>query len=244
MGWNERGDMILPTVRASFGRRDAVHLVDLLGRHDKELRDSALARLEEHGLDALLDDPRLLNALLTEPDVNAPPALVFYALARQALLEGGIDKPHVADFVASLLLGFGQGGRAYHISDSDPAEFHYLVDIMQSLTDAEERRAFLLRSHLGNFALWLAGLFPDYLEARMRKGGPPIDYYERVGSSGYRMAAESPQAGTLGVEQIFVDVSNHFSGVRTALNRISDRYLWPGSGDPVARLLREIGGRG
>ena len=235
--------MILPTVRASFGRRDALHLVELLGRYDKELRDSAYARLEESGLDALLDDPRLLNALLTEPDVNAPPALVFYALARQTLLEGGIDNPQIADFVASLLMGFGRARRAYQISDTDPEEFHYLVDIVVKLTSAEERRAFLLRTHMGNYALWLAGLFPDYLEARKRKGGPPLDYYERMGSSGYRMAAESPQAGTLGVEKVYLEVSNHFSGVRTALNRVSDRYLWPGSGDPVGRLLREVGGR-
>jgi hypothetical protein len=236
--------MILPTVRASFGRRDAVHLAELLGRHDAELRAQALQRLEESGLDSLLDDPRVLNALLTEPDVNAPPALVFYSLARQALLEGGIDSPQVADFVASLLLGFGQAGRAYQISENDPEEFHYLVDIVVSLASAEERRAFLLRTHLGNYALWLAGLFPDYLDARTRRGGPPLDYYERMGSTGYRMAAESPQAGTLGVEQIYLDVSSHFSGVRTALNRISDRYLWPGSGDPVGRLLREVSGRG
>jgi hypothetical protein len=235
--------MILPTVRASFGRRDALHLVELLGRYDKDLRESALARLEENGLDSLLDDPRVLNALLTEPDVNAPPALVFYALARQALLEGGIDKPQVADFVASLLLGFGRSGRAYQISDKDPEEFHYLVDIVLSLATAEEGRAFLLRTHMGNHALWLAGLFPDFLEARKRKGGPSIDYYERMGSTGYRMAAESPRAGTLGVEKIYLDVSNHFSGVRSALNRIADRYLWPDSGDPIGRLLREVGGR-
>jgi hypothetical protein len=235
--------MILPTVRASFGRRDALHLVELLGRYDKELRDSAYARLEESGLDSLLDDPRLLNALLTEPDVNAPPALVFYALARQTLLEGGIDNPQIADFVASLLLGFGRARRAYQISDSDPEEFHYLVDIVVKLSSAEQGRAFLLRTHMGNYALWLTGLFPDYLEARKRKGGPPLDYYERMGSSGYRMAAESPQAGTLGVEKVYLEVSNHFSGVRTALNRVSDRYLWPGSGDPVGRLLREVGGR-
>ena len=161
----------------------------------------------------------------------------------QQPVEGGLDQPQVADFVASLLVGFGKSRRAYQISDKDPEEFHYLVDIVVSLSTAEEGRAFLLRTHMGNYALWLAGLFPDFLEARKRKGGPSLDYYERMGSSAYRMAAESPQAGTLGVEKIYLEVSSHFSGVRTALNRISDRYLWPGSGDPVGRLLREVGGR-
>ena len=235
--------MILPTIRASFGRRDALHLVELLGRQDEELREAARARLEDQGVDSLLDDPRVLNALLTDPEVNAPPALIFYVLVRQALLEGGIDSALTADFVASVVLAFGRAGRAYRISDSDGEEFHYLVDMVVKLGEAEERRAFLLRTHLGNYSLWLAGLFPDFLEARMRrKGGPPIEYYERMGITGYRLAADSPEAGRMGVEGLYREVSADFSGVRAALNRLSDRYLWPTGGDPVARLLREVSG--
>src|SRR5262245_8966410 len=126
--WRDR--MILPTVRASFGRRDALHLVDLLARHDPELRDAARARLEESGPDSLLDDPRVRNALLTDPDVAAPPALVFYVLVRQALLEGGIDSAATADFVASLVVAFARTERAYRISDESDQEFHYLVDMV------------------------------------------------------------------------------------------------------------------
>jgi hypothetical protein len=236
--------LILPTIRASFGRQDALHLVDLLGRYDAELRDAAQQRLEEGGIDTLLDDPRVLNALLSEADVNAPPALIFYALVRQMLLEGGIESRDVADFTASLLMAFGRSPRAYRISDNDAEEYRYLVDMVDKLYTASQREAFLLRTHMGDFSLWMSGLFPDYLEARMRrKGGPPIDYYERMGSTGYRMASESPQAGTLGVQQLYKDVARDFTGVREALNRVSDRYLWPSSGDPVARLLREVSGR-
>jgi len=35
-------------------------------------------------------------------------------------------------------------------------------------------------------------------------------------------------------------VARHFGGVRSALNRVSDRYLWRGSGNPVERFLREV----
>ena len=233
--------MILPTVRASFGRTDALHLVDLLARRDPELRDAARARLEQEGPDTLLDDPRVRNALLTDPDVKAPPSLIFYVLVRQALLEGGIDSASTADFVASLVIAFARTERAYRISDDSPEEFRYLVDMIEQLRTAEERRAFLLRAHLGNYALWLAGLFPDYLEARMRRrGAPSIDYYDRMGRTGYLLASESPQAAALGVDKVFGDVARHFTGVRESLNQLSDRYLWPGGGDPVNRLLREL----
>jgi len=233
--------MIMPVIRASFGRREALHLVDLLGRNDPELREAARERLEHGGLDALLDDPRVLNALLTDEDVKSRPELVFYVLVRQSMLERGVRDAAAADYVASLLVKFGQSGRAYRISQEGEEEYAYLVDLMTRLRSASGREAFLVRVHTGNFALWLSGLFPDFLDARVRRrGAPPISYYEHMGASGYQAAARSPEAAALGVKDVLESVARHFSGVRAALNRVSDRYLWRGSGNPVGRLLREV----
>lgn len=233
--------MILPVIRSSFGRSDAQHLVQLLGRHDDELRAAAQERLDREGVDALLDDPRVLNAVLTDPEVKASPEVVFYVLVRQALLEGGMDDRAVADYVASLVLGFGKGARAYRLSDETHEEFHYLVDMVAEMDAAGDRRAFLLRAHMGNYSLWITGLFPDYVEARVqRRGAPPIRYYEEMGAVGYRMASESREAEALGMAALFRDVATHFRGVRTALNRVSDRYMWAGAANPVNRLLRDV----
>lgn len=233
--------MILPTIRASFGRKDALHLVRLLGRDDPELGRQARTRLEEEGVDSLLDDPRVQNALLTDPDVSAPPPLIFYVLVRHALLEGGIDDRETADYVASLVLGFGRAGRAYRIAEDSDEEYHYLVDMVARMSEAGERKAFLLRAHLGNYSLWISGLFPDYLEARVqRRGAPPISYYEEMGATGYRMAADTAQAARLGVDNLYRDAARRFTGLRAALNRVSDRFLWPGGSNPVNRLLREV----
>jgi hypothetical protein len=238
--------MILPTARASFGRRDALHLVDLLAHTDEELRRSALERLEAQGVDCLLDDPRILNALLTRPDVKAPPSLVFYVLVRQSLLERGIDSRETADYVASVVLSFVRSGRAHRLSEGATEEYRYLIDMIARMGErTTAREAFLLRAHLGNFSLWLSGLFPDFIEARVRRrGAPPIGYYEAMGATGYTMASSSPEAGALGLESIFKDVSRHFSTVRVALNRVADRYLHPTGGDPVDRLLREVAATG
>lgn len=233
--------MILPHIRASFTRGDALHLVALLGRHDRELRQSALARLESEGVDALLDDPRVRNALLTDPDVEAPPRLVFYVLVRQALLEGGIDDPAAADFVASLVLAFGHARRAWRVSEADEEEYGYLTDLVAHLRDADPRRAFLVRSHLGNYSLWLAGLFPDWLDGRRRrKGGPDLNYYDRMGAGGYRAAARSEEARALEVDGVLEGLGVAFPRVRAALNRMAERHLWPGQGDPVERMLRQL----
>lgn len=233
--------MIMPVIRSSFGRGEALHLVELIGRSDPELHRAAKERLEEDGLDGLLDDPRVLNALLTDEGVKSRPEIVFYVMVRQCMLERGVDDTVAADYVASLLVAFGQSRRAYRISQDGEEEYGYIVDLMTRLREARGREAFLLRAHMGNFALWLSGLFPDFLEARTRRrGAPPISYYEQMGSTGYMMASRSPEAEALGLEGALDAVARHFSGVRSALNRVSDRYLWRGSGNPVGRLLREV----
>lgn len=237
--------MILPTVRASFGRDDALHLVELVARTDQDLRRSMRARLEEEGLDGLLDDPRVLNALLSDDDVKLSPAQIFYVLIRQALLEAGVEDRDTADYVASMVVRFGQGRRAYRIEEGAGDEFRYLVDMVIRLSACGAREAFLLRTHLGNYSLWITGLFPDFVEARMqRRGAPPVRYYEEMGAVGYRMAAESPEARSFGVDATLSGVARHFSGARRALNQVADRYLWRDAGDPVGRLLRELARRG
>ena len=233
--------MIIPTIRASFGRAEALQLVELLGRRDEELRGAARQRLEDEGLDSLLDDPRVLNALLTDEDVRSRPELVFYVLVRQSMLERGVDDRESADYVATMLVRFGQRRRAYRISKDGQEEYAYMVDLMTRLPTASAREAFMIRAHMGNFALWLSGVFPDFVQARVdRRGAPSLAYYEEMGSEGYRMASESPEAAALGLKPVFTSVSRHFAGVRSALNRVSDRYLWRGGANPVGRLLREV----
>ena len=233
--------MVLPAVRRSFGRQDAKQLVALLGRGDQDLLEGAETRLDELGIDALLDDPRVRTAILTEVDVAVRPEVVFYVLVRQALLESSIDNVVVSDYVSTLLLAFGKGSRAYRPSDDDSKSYAYLVDLVGDLRGADSRQAFLLRTHLGNYALWMTGMFPDYIEARTtRRGGPSVRYYEDLGRMSFREAAESGEAEALGISRILTDVAQRFAGVRGALNRISDRVLHSSGANPVNRLLREV----
>lgn len=234
--------MVLPNIRASVGRREALHLAHLVGRHDAASLASVHLQLEEGGLDALLDDPRVLNAVLSERDVRTRPELVFYVLVRQALLERGVADVAAADYVASMVVQFGYARRAYRVSEAEEAEYAYLVDLVDRLSEARGREAFMIRAHMGNFALWLTGLFPDFLEARVRRrGAPPVSYYERMGATGYSIASSSPEAESLGLREVLSSMAEHFAGVRSALNRLADRHLWRGGGDPVGRLLREVG---
>ncbi|HEX2191205.1 MAG TPA: hypothetical protein VHG51_20010 [Longimicrobiaceae bacterium] len=227
--------MIQPNVRASFGRREAELLLALAGPGGEE-------RLREGGLDALLDDPLLLRALLQRGGISRAPApLFFYLLVRHALLEREIADRRLADYTAALLLEFGNAGRAHRASPTGEDNFRYLTDVLEALQEARGEREFQLRVHLGNFALWLAGVFPDHITHRVqRRGAPPLAYYDELGAGGFRAAAATELALRHGVGDLFLRFSDEFSNVRGALNTLSDALFFPRPGDPVERLLREV----
>jgi hypothetical protein len=236
--------MIVPNVRASFGRAEAAFVVWLLTRGSERERALQEERLRVEGLDALLDDPRTFNALMGSREFSSAPAsLVFYMLVRHSLLEEGITDRALADYVAALVLAFGRGSRAYRSEDSGP-EYHYLTDIVAAADAANGERAFLLRAHLGEFALWLSGLFPDYITGRVqRRGAPGLRYYEELGSAGYRQAALHVFAERHGVHRLFEQCAASFPVLRVSLNRVADRHMFPARGDSIERLLRQIGDR-
>jgi hypothetical protein len=101
-------------------------------------------------------------------------------------------------------------------------------------------RAFLVRAHLGHYALWLAGLFPDRVEAyRHRRGGPGLEYYDELGRHGYELAAQHRLAQEHGVEQLFEHAAARFPRWRLALNHLSDTVLFPHVHTPD-KLIRQV----
>lgn len=233
--------MILPNVRASFGEEETRWLIRLLSGGDPDRADHWEAVLAEKGMDRLLDDPRTLEALLEREGVEVLPSrLVLYVILRRSLLERGVESRTIADYVTALVHEFGLGRRARRISGHGEREYGYLVDILEELTRAEGRRAFLLKAHLGNFALWLSGLFPDYITERVRRrGGPGMKYYEEMGQTGFWMAADARHAQERSLDDVYRDAAESFGPLRQSLNRVSDRFLFPRSGTPVERLIRQ-----
>ena len=230
--------MIAASVRASLTADDMRLAVELLGSSEPERHRLAQKAMEE-GPDALWDDPRLMAALLSCRALARPSApLFYYVVLRRQLLALGVDDRALTDYCAAMVLAFGRGDRAYHIGDHDENRYAYLVDLVEEAGRAGSERAFRVRVHLGNFSLWMTGIFPDYIAARRaRKGGPSLPYYEALGRSGFLLASDHQLAGTMG--PVLRSAGERFGELRMALNRISDRVLFPGHSSPD-RLMRQV----
>jgi hypothetical protein len=180
--------------------------------------------LQEVPLDQVLDQPGLPDRLEAAPVPGPSPSLFFYVLVRHALLARGLDDRIVADYCAALLREFGVRDRAWRIAPVDDHEHRYLVDILADLSASTGERQFRVMVHLGNHALWRAGLFARRIAAvRDRRGGPDLRYYDALGYRGYAEASGHWLAQRAGLDGVLRTAAEHWSTVRSALNDVSER---------------------
>jgi hypothetical protein len=233
--------MILANVRHRLTRNDAQLALRLVARGDGASLEEAERRLRDDGIDALLDDPRLLAGLLSaHQGSNASFPLFAYVVVRHAMRNLGEDNRALADYVAAILVEFGAKGRAARVGEADDEVYESVVALAGDVNDPDATRSLLVRAHLGNYALWLSGLYPDYIETRRwRRGGPDLGYYEDMGRRGFQLAADHRLAERHGLAPLFAQVAERFPVLRMALNQVSDSLFFPNHHTPE-RLLRQV----
>jgi hypothetical protein len=212
-------DFIVRTLARS--QTDQVSLVDLLG--DVETRDS------------VLDHPRLVEAILNScGHLRISSQFYFYVLARHVLQQSGIADRKLCDYVASLLETFSRAkqlqvpqgpGRAESATADSSRGEQYISDMLIALTRASPEQTFLLRAHIGNYSLFISGIFHENTQKRSLRGGPDIEFYEQVGRTNYQLVASHAVARRCELDDVFERLADRFRQVRLALNQLSDRLL-------------------
>ena len=203
-------DFVVQTLARS--ERDSVNLVDLL--------TDAGAR------DAILDHPRLFQSVLEDgAPLRISPQLYFYLLTRHVLKETGLNDRVLTDYVASLLQTFSDRARMRSPADGSDAPIQYVSDMLVALRRASPTQTFLIRAHVGNYSLFVSGIFHDNIEHRAQRGAPDVSYYEDMGRSNFKAAAAHPVARTAALSGVFGQLADHFHEVRCALSHLADTLL-------------------
>jgi hypothetical protein len=194
------------------GRQNSASLAELLT--DSEARDS------------ILDNDLLFQAVL---EAGAPlhisPQCYFYILLRHVLKERGIGSREICDYLASLLETFSRTERMRAPAGAGQGPQQYVSDLLLALMQASPSQAFLLRAHIGNYTLFITGVFQDRVESRCRRGGPDINFFEGLGAANYQSAADHPVARQNALSPIFEELGGRFREVRLALNETAERHL-------------------
>jgi hypothetical protein len=217
--------VIRPNCRTQFSAEDIDFIVRTLG--DKR-RDCLIDLLkDEHSRDLILDDELLFRAVLERPEcLRISMHLYFYILVRNVFRGSGLHEREVADYVAEVLAEFSRTHRTQMRSHRQGQPTDYFVDMLAALKTADDITSFFIRAHMGNYSLFLSGVFPDHIRMRTeRKGAPDIRYYEEIGRSSFRAASDHRLAYKYDVAEIFSTLSERFQTTRRALNDLGDRLI-------------------
>ena len=139
-----------------------------------------------------------------------------------------------------LLTRFLHVDQLYRLRD---ARGHALADVAEMLISGEvegaspEVRSLTIQRHIGDYALFISGLFPEHLARvtrdRGRRDGMMVqlgsllvpfrdasEYYEQAGRRAYRHASEIGKEIGLPAAEIFATLSDCFADYTRALNLI------------------------
>lgn len=218
-------DVIQANCRHRLTAADFAFLATTLARDPAHTGSVAQLLTDETARDAALDSERVLAALIEAPGpAPVSPHLYFYVLTRRVLPQ--LDRT-VADYIANVLATFLDLRRLRAVPGEPDQQADHLADLLTLVAAVSGDRAFLLRAQVGNVSLFLAGIFPEQIQARAhRHAAPGLDFYEAVGRTNYRLAADYRQARSSGLAPVLHLVAERFSDVRQGLNQMTDRYLF------------------
>ena len=231
--------MIQANCRVQFAAEDVDFILSVLGRRMGDA--DCLVRLlsDEESRDLVLDDEALFHALIERRGcLRVSSRFYFYILVRTVFRRSGIQDRAVADYVAELLAEFAQAERGRCMIPGRPIPLDYFFEMLAALETADERTSFLIRAHMGNYSLFLSGVFPDRIRFRAEmRGFPDVKYFEALGRTQYRVAGDHRLARRYELTPIFNTLAERFQTTRLALNDIADRLFSIGDRDPALEAL-------
>jgi hypothetical protein len=231
--------MIQPNCRARFTAEDFNFIVRTLSRTERQAVSLIELLTDDQMRDEVLDHEVLVRSVLENPaNLTISPQFYFYVLARLALKRSCIQDRQLADYLAALLEKFSQIRQLY--SPVQNVETRYLSDLLLALKNATSYQTFLIRAHIGNYALFITGIFYENIAHRSQRGAPNCSYYEDIGRANFHALASHDMARRFELSGLFEDLAGRFRECRVALNRLADDFVDLGD----SRYVPALGGLG
>jgi hypothetical protein len=153
-----------------------------------------------------------------------PLRLLFSDLVSRELPDGEISA-----YVANLLVDFVHVDQLYRIRNSRGKRLEEVAEMLVESDPLREGGSFdrerEIRKHIGDYTLFLAGMFPEYVATLPKRGLRPdslLDYV-KAGKESYRIVAAFDQFEYRSVAPLFRQLSAEFEFCVYGLNRVKSR---------------------
>jgi len=171
----------------------------------------------------------------------------FERATRQVFGDLALDDPPAARYVTDLLTRFARTDALYRVAELPGQRLETVVDALRAVErawdvgspDFAPEREQTLRRHIGDFTLFMTGIFRDHVQRLTL-----VSYYEDQGRRAYRFVAETARAEGRPEAPLFRRLSErfeHYSGALSYMRKVYFRdepSLWPRA--PDDGLLRRL----
>jgi hypothetical protein len=133
-----------------------------------------------------IESPGMKNA--ADFPENHPLKQLFRSFTERGLAQASLHDSDLLLYLADLLVDFMFIENLHGIRDEKGNRPEYLIDMIRQAADSEmpQRKAYF--KHLGDYSLFMLGMYPEYV-VRPRRAFSPA-WYEDTGRIGYKVAGE------------------------------------------------------
>ena len=139
---------------------------------------------------------------------------LFRQLTEMSFAQIGMPDADLMAYVSGLLVDFTHVDNLYRMRDAQGRRLEYLFEMQLESQRGDAAHARAAQKHLGDYALFVVGMFPESLQRRRRAVSP--SYYVAQGKQAYTTVSEmdSPRPSAA----LFRKLAAHFEICVCALN--------------------------
>jgi hypothetical protein len=160
---------------------------------------------------------------------NHPLRKLFSELLHKHLAQAAqLNDPQISKYIGDLLVDFTHADNLYRLRNSKGRRLEDVGEMLIASNPLLEGRSFEyereVRKHIGDYTLFLAGLFPEYVTRLSRtpfRMDSLIDYL-KAGKESYRVVAAFDQFEYRDIAPLFRKLSEKFELCVYGLNRIKE----------------------
>jgi hypothetical protein len=145
---------------------------------------------------------------------NHPIHQMFRALTEMSFEQIDLRDGDLVRYVADLLVEFVHIDDLYRLHDAQGRRLEHLVDMLMDLQEQKPPDERATRKHIGDYSLFIVGLYPESLTHRRRGVSP--EYYIAQGKASYQMVAAMDHAKPSAA--LFRKLADQFEYCVTALH--------------------------
>ncbi len=117
-----------------------------------------------------------------------PVKQLFRTLTERGLAQASLHDTDLLLYLADLLVDFMFIENLHGLQDPDGKRPESLVDLIRQASDSEMPEKKTYFKHLGDYSLFMLGMFPEFITRPRRAFSP--SWYEDTGRIGYRVAGQ------------------------------------------------------